>query len=142
VQTIVLPAVLYGCERWTLMKADKRRLDAFELWTWRRLLRIPWTARRMNASVNKQIKPRHSLESLAVIGKLKYFGHIMLTSDSLEKDLMLELADSSRRRGRQRAEWTDEIQKTMMMNWHDTINATQNRTRWRDLIYKAVENRK
>jgi hypothetical protein len=88
-QTIVFPAVLYGCESWTLMKADKRKLDALELWTWRRLLRIPWTARRTNASVIKQIKPRHSLETLAIIGKLKYFGHIMRTSDSLEKDLML-----------------------------------------------------
>jgi hypothetical protein len=76
VQTIVFPALLYGCESWTLMKADKRKMDAFELWTWRRLLRIPWTARRTNASVINQIKPRHSLETLAVIGKLKYFGHI------------------------------------------------------------------
>jgi hypothetical protein len=82
------------------MKADKMKLDAFELWTWRRLLRIPWTAR-TNASVIKQIKPRHSLETLAVIGKFKYFGHIMRTSDSLEKDFMLGLTGGSRR-GRQR----------------------------------------
>jgi hypothetical protein len=81
------------------MKADKRKLDAFEPWMWRRLLRIPWTARKMNALVIKQIKPRHSLETLAVIGKLKYFGHTMHTSDSLEKNLMLGLTDGSRRRG-------------------------------------------
>jgi hypothetical protein len=105
VQTIVFPAVLYGCESWTLKKADKRKLDAFELWTWRRLLRISWTARRMNTSVITQTKPRHFLETLAVIGKLKYFGHKMSTSDSLEKDLMLELTDGSRRRGRQRTKW-------------------------------------
>jgi hypothetical protein len=122
---------------------DKKKLDAFELWTLRRLLRIPWTARRTNASVIKQIKPRHFLETLAVTGKLKYFGHIMRTSDSLEKGLMLGLTDGSRRRGRQRTKWTDEIRRTMtIMNWHDTINATQNRMHWRDLIYKAVENRK
>jgi hypothetical protein len=132
VQTIVFPAVLYGCESWTLMKADKRKLDAFELWTWIRLLRTPWTARRSNASVIKQIKPRHSQETLAVIGKLKYFGHIMHTSDSLEKDLMLGLTDGSRRRGRQQTKWTDKIRRTMTMNWHDTINATLNRTQWRD----------
>jgi hypothetical protein len=98
------------------MKADKRKLDAFELRTWRRLLRIPWTARRTNASVIKQIKPRYSLETLAVRGKLKYFGHIMRMSDSLEKDLLLGLTDGSRRSGRQRTKGTDEIQRTMMMN--------------------------
>jgi hypothetical protein len=87
-QTIVFPEGLHGCESRMLMKVDKRKLDAFELWTWRRLLRIPWTARRTIASVIKEIKPRHSLETLAVIGKLKYFGHIMRTSDSLERDLM------------------------------------------------------
>jgi hypothetical protein len=118
------------------------QLDAFELWTWRRLLRIPRTARMTNALVIKQIKPRHSLETLVVIGKLKYFGHIMHTSDSLEEELMLGLTDSNRRRARQWTKWTDEIRRTTMMNWHDTINATQNRMQWRDLIYKAVENRK
>jgi hypothetical protein len=92
-----------------LRNAEKRKLDAFEQWTWRRLLRILRTARRTNASVINQIKPRHSLETLAVIGKFKYFGHIMRTSDSLEKDLMLGLTDGSRRRGRQRTRWTDEI---------------------------------
>jgi hypothetical protein len=89
--------VLYGRESWTLRKADKRRIEAFELWTWRRLLRIPWTAKRTNALVIKQIKPKHSLETLAVIGKLKYFGHLMRTSDSLEKDLMLGLTERNRR---------------------------------------------
>jgi hypothetical protein len=122
------------------MKADKRKLDAFELWSWRRVLRIPWRARRSNALVIEQIKPRHSLQTLAVIWKLKYFGHIMRKSDSLEKDLMLGLTDSSRR-GRQRTKWTHEIRRTMTMNWH-TINATKNRTQWRNLIYMAVENRK
>jgi hypothetical protein len=92
--------------------------------------------------VIKQIKPRHSLETLAVIGKLKYFGHIMRMSNSLEKVMMLGLTDGSRRGGRQRTKWTDEIRRTITMNWHDTINATQNRMQWRDLIYKAVENRK
>jgi hypothetical protein len=109
VQTIVFPAVLYGCESWTLMKADKRKLYAFKLWTWRRLLRIPWVARRTNALVINQMKTRHSLETLAVIGKLKYFRHIMHMSDSFEKDLMFGLTDGSTRRGRQQTKWTDKI---------------------------------
>jgi hypothetical protein len=106
---IVFPAVLYGSESWALRKADTRKLDAFELWKWRTLLKIPWTARRTNASVINQIKPNHSLETLAVISKLKYFEHIMHTSDSLEKDFMFGLTDGSRRRGRQHTRWTDEI---------------------------------
>jgi hypothetical protein len=133
---IVFPAVLYRCESWTLRKADKRKVEAFELWMWRRLLRIPWTAKKMNALVINQIKPRHSLETLAVIGRLKYFGHVMSTSD-----LMFGLTDSNKRRGRQWTKWTDEMRRTLAMNWHDIINATQNRTQWSDLIYKAVENR-
>jgi hypothetical protein len=105
VQRTVFPAVLHGCESWTLRKADKRKLDSFQLWTWRRLLRIPRTAKKTNASVINQIKPRHSLETL---GTLKYFGHITHMSDSLEKDLMFGLTDDSRR-GRQRTKWPDEI---------------------------------
>jgi hypothetical protein len=101
VQTIVFPALLYGCESWTLWKADNRKLDAFELWTWRRLLRIPWTAQKTNASMINQIKPWHALETLAVIGIMKYFGHIMRTSDSLEKDLIFGLTEGSKRRGTQ-----------------------------------------
>jgi hypothetical protein len=141
VQTIVFPAVLYGCERWTLMKAEKRKLDRCL-----RAMAVEKTAQntmdsKKDALVIKQIKPRHFLETLAVIGKLKYFGHIMRTSDSLEKDLMLGLTDGSRR-GRQQTKWTDEIRRTMTMNCHDTINATPNRTQCRNLIYKAVDNRK
>ena len=98
---------MYGCESWTIKKAEHRRMDAFELWCWRRLLRVPWTARRSNQAILKEINPEYSLEGLMLKLKLQYFGHLMQRSDSLEKTLMLGKAESRRRRGQQRMRWLD-----------------------------------
>ena len=102
VKTMVFPVVMYGCESWTIKKAESRRIDAFELWCWRRLLQVPWTARRSNQSILKEISPGCSLEGLMLKLKLQYFGQMMQRTDSLEKTLMLEKIEGRRRRGRQR----------------------------------------
>ena len=107
VKAVVFPVVTYGCESWTIKKAEHRRIDAFELWCWRRLLRIPWTARRSNQSILKEISPEYSLEGLGL--KLQYFGHLMQRTDSLEKTLMLGGIRGRRRRGQQRMRWLDGI---------------------------------
>ena len=99
VKAVVFPVVMYGCESWTIMKAERRRIDAFELWYWRRLLRVPWTARRSNQSILKEISPEYSLEGLMLKLKLQYFGHLMQRADSLEKTLMLGKIEGRRRRG-------------------------------------------
>ena len=96
---MVFPVVIYGCESWTIKKAERRRIDAFEQWCWRRLLRVPWTARRSNQSILKEISPEYSLEGLILKWKLQYFGHLMQKTDSLEKTLMLEKIEGRRRRG-------------------------------------------
>ena len=107
VKAMVFPVVMYGCESWTIKKAEHRRIDAFELWCWRRLLRVSWTARRSNQSVLKEISPEYSLEGLMLKLKLQYFGHLMQRIDSLEKTLMLGKIGGGRRRGRQRMRWWD-----------------------------------
>ena len=112
---MVFPVVMYGCERWTLKKAEHQRINAFELWCWRRLLRVPWTARRSNQSILKEISPEYSLEGLMLKMKLQYFGHLMQRTDSLEKTLMLEKIEGRRRRGRQRMRWLDGITNSMDM---------------------------
>ena len=99
VKAMVFPVVMYGCESWTIKKAEHRRTDAFELWCWRRLLRVPWTARRSNQSIQKEISPEYSLEGLMLKLKLQYFGHLMRRTDSLEKTLMLEKVEDRRKRG-------------------------------------------
>ena len=109
VKAMVFPVVMYGCENWTVKKAEHRKIDAFELWCWRRLLRVPWTARRSNQSMLKEISPGFSLEGLMLKLKLQYFGHLMRRADSLEKTLMLEKIEGRRRRGRQRMRWLDDI---------------------------------
>ena len=109
VKAMVFPVVMYGCESWTTKKAECRRIDAFELWCWRRLLRVPWTARRSNQSILKEISPRCSLEGLMLKLKLQYFGHLMRRVDSLEKTLMLGGIGGRRRRGQQRMRWLDGI---------------------------------
>ena len=114
VQTMVFPVAIYGCESWTVKKAEHWRIDAFELWCWRRLLRVPWTARRSNQSILKEISPGYSLEGLMLRLKLQYFGHLMRRADSLEKTLMLGKIEGERRRGRQRMRWLDGI-----TNWMD-----------------------
>ena len=106
---LIKAVVMYGCERWTIKKAGGQRIDAFELWCWRRFLRVPWTARRSNQSILKEISPEFSLEGLMLELKLQYFGHLMLRTDSLEKTLMLGKIESRRRRGRQRMRWLDGI---------------------------------
>ena len=142
IQTMVFPVVLYGCESWTLTKQERKKLDSFELWTWRRLLKIPWTARRTNASIIDEIKPRYSLEAIATKLKLAYFGHIMRSEYSLEKDLMLGLREGSRKRGRQCTRWIEEIKKTINLEWREILNATQDRRKWRLMIHKIAESRK
>ena len=102
VKAMIFPVVIYGCERWTIKKADCQRIDAFELWCWKRLLRVPWTARRYNQSILKEISPEYSLEGLMLKLKLQYFGHLMQRTDSFEKTLMLGPIEGGRRRGRQK----------------------------------------
>ena len=116
VKAMVFPVVMYGCESWTVKKAECRRIDAFELWSWRRLLRVPWTARRPNQSILKQISPGCSLEGLKLKLKLQYFGHLMQRVDSFEKTLMLGKTEGRRRRGQQRMRWLDGITDLMDMS--------------------------
>ena len=109
VKAMVFPVVMYGCKSWTIKKAEQQRIDAFELWCWRRLLGVPWTARRSNQSILKEISPEYSLEELMLKLKLQYFGHLMRRADSLEKTLMLGKSEGGRRRGRQKMSWLDSI---------------------------------
>ena len=116
VKAMVFPVVMYGCESWTVKKAERQRIDAFELWCWRRLLRVRWTARRYNQSILKEISPGCSLEGLILKLKLQYFGHLMQRADSFEKTLMLGKIEGRRRRGRQRMRWLDGISDSMDMS--------------------------
>ena len=116
VKAMVFPVVMYGCKSWTVKKAEHRRIDAFELWCWKRLLRVPWTARRSNQSIQKEISPECSLEGLMLKLKLQYFGHLMWRVDSLEKTLILGGIGGRRRRGRQRMRWLDGITDLMDMS--------------------------
>ena len=116
VKGMVFPVIMYGCESWTMKKAECRRIDAFELWCWRRLLRVPWAARRSNQSIPKEISPEYSLEGLMLKLKLQYFGHLIGRTDSLEKTLMLGGIGGRRRRGRQRMRWLDGITDSMDMS--------------------------
>ena len=113
---MAFPVVMYECESWTIKKAEHRRIDAFELWCWRRLLRVPWTARRSNQSILKEISPGCSLEGLMLKLKLQYFGHLMQRTDALEKTLMLGNIEGRRRRGQQRMRWLDGITEAMDMS--------------------------
>ena len=113
VKATVFPVVMYGCESWTVKKAEHRRIDAFELWCWRRLLRVPWTARRSNQSILKEISPGYSLKGLMLKLKLQYFGHLMRRVDSLEKTLLLGRIGGRKRMGRQRMRWLDSITDSM-----------------------------
>ena len=116
IKAVVLPVVMYGYKSWTVKKAECRRIDAFELWCWRRLLRVPWTARRSNQSILKEISPGCSFEGLMLKLKLQYFGHLMRSTDSLEKTLMLGKIEGERRRGQQRMRWLDGITNSMEMS--------------------------
>ena len=125
VKAMVFPVVMYGCESWTVKKAEYRRTDAFELWCWRRLLRVPWTARRSNQSILKEISPECSLEGLMLKLKLQYFGHPMQRTDSLEKTLILGKIEGRRRRGRQRTRWLDGITDSMDMSLSKAVGDGQ-----------------
>ena len=116
IKAMVFPVVMYGCESWTVKKAEHRRIGAFELWCWRRLLRVPWTARRSNQSILKEISPEYSLEGLMLKLKLQYFSHLMWRADSLEKTLILGGIGGRRRRGQQRMRWLDGIPNSMDVN--------------------------
>ena len=136
---MVFPVVMYGCENWTIKKAEHRRIDAFELWWWRRLLRVPWTARRSNQSILKEINPGCSLEGMMLKLKLQYFGHLMRRADSLEKTLMLGGIGGRRRRGQQRNRWLDGIMDPMDVSLSELWVLVIDREAWRAVIHGVAK---
>ena len=141
VKAMVLPVVMYGCESWTVKKAECQKIDAFELWCWGRLLRVPWTARRSNQSILKEISPGCSLEGLMLKLKLQYFDHLMRRVDLLEKTLMLGGIGGRRRRGRQRMRWLDCVADSMGMSLSKLREFVMDRKAWRAVIYGVAMSR-
>jgi hypothetical protein len=141
-ETIIFPKVTYGSESWTVRKKERKKIDAFELWTWRRILRVPWTDRRTNFSILEEVKPKRSLKATILRLKLRYFGHVMRAKGSLERDIMLGQVAGYRREGKPRTRWLDSIKEATGLRLVVLKETVQDRKKWRMLVEEKTRNRK